>query len=313
MTIPDEQTVLHMPVEMDKKLGGEPLLLQYRFTAARCFECALALQREPDKRAESSVENPLVNVANPGAARVEIEEIEEELRDAGALGKRHSRQLLRLASLYREVRMLEKAAEVLKSAARVAGEADAVILNLQALNYDEIGDFNRMETCYKEAVRVSPWSTPFFNWALHCYRQKRYDAALEKLDEAIVREPSDGAYFALKARILLAMGKKEAATQAAEHGLSLFPPVQEQSDWQLAWFESAAFYLEPGSRLESRQGPPLLQKGAHRRPPTAPPRNPTTPDKPTPGPPCHFCSTIPNSRANSAQSWSCAPTATTLS
>ena len=251
VTLPDEQTVLYMPVEMDKKLGGEPLLLQYRFTAARCFECALALQREPDKRAESSVENPLVNVANPGAVRVEIEEIEEELRDAGALGKPHSKQLLRLASLYREVRMLEKAAEVLKSAARVAGEADAAILNLQGLNYDEVGDFNRMETCYKEAVRVSTWGAPFFNWAIHCLRQKRFDAALEKVDEAIVRDPSNGAYCALKARILLAMESKEAATQSAEHAMSLFPPVQEQSEFQLAWFESAALFLKREADLKA--------------------------------------------------------------
>ena len=251
VTLPDEQTVLHMQVAMDTKHGGEPLLLQYRFTAARCFECAVALQREPDKRAESSVENPLVNVANPGAVRVEIEEIEEALRDAGALGKPHSKQLLRLASLYREIRMLEKAAEVLKSAGRVAGEPDEYILNLQGLNYDAIGDFNRMETCYKAAVSVSTWSGPFFNWALHCHRQKRFDAALEKVDEAIVREPSDGAYFVLKARILLAMEEKEAATESAEHGLSLFPPLKEQSEFQLAWFESAAIFLKREADLKA--------------------------------------------------------------
>ena len=211
------------------------------------------MHREPDKRAESSVENPLVNVANPGAARVEIEEIEEEMRDAGALGKRHTRQLLRLASLYREIRMLEKAAEVLKSAARVAGQPDETILNLQGINYEQIGDFNRMETCYKEAVRVSPWSAPFFNWALHCYRQKRLDAALEKVDEAIVREPSDGAYFALKARILSALGEKEAATHSAEHALSLFPPIGELSDWQLGWFEAAAASLHRETDLKAIQ------------------------------------------------------------
>jgi tetratricopeptide (TPR) repeat protein len=229
-------------------LGGIPTGFPARQSA---FHDATPAQTRYRTRAESTVENPLVNVANPGAARVEIEEIEEELRDAGALGKRHSRQLLRLASLYREVRMLEKAAEVLKSAARVAGEADEVILNLQGLNYEEIGDYNRMETCYKEAVRVSKWSAPFFNWALHCHRQKRFDTALEKLDEAIVRDPSNGAYAALKARILLAVGNKDAATQSAEHAMSLFPPIKEQSDWQLAWFETAAFFLKREADLKA--------------------------------------------------------------
>ena len=101
------------------------------------------------------------------------------------------------------------------------------------------------------AVTAPTWSAPFFNWALHCYRQKRFDAALEKVDEAIVREPSDGAYFALKARILLAMEKREAAVQSAEHAMAQFPPLKEQSDWQLSWFESAASFLKREADLKA--------------------------------------------------------------
>jgi len=80
---------------------------------------------------------------------------------------------------------------------------------------------------------------------------KTFRCRAGKLDEAIVRDPSNGAYIALKARILFAMGKKDAANESAEHAMSLFPPIQEQSDWQLAWFESAAFFLKREKDLKA--------------------------------------------------------------
>src|SRR5688572_3162382 len=56
------------------------------------------------------------NVSNPGAVRVKIEQIEEDLRDAGGIAPRHRDQLMRLAELYRELRLTEKAVDILKGA-----------------------------------------------------------------------------------------------------------------------------------------------------------------------------------------------------
>jgi tetratricopeptide (TPR) repeat protein len=195
-------------------------------------------------RQEIAQENPLINVSNPGAARVEIEEIEEDLRDAGGLGARHRKQLMRLAELYHELRMVEKACEVLKSASRAVGRPDAYILNLLGTYYDEMGDLNRMEAHYAEAARVSGnWAGPLFNWALHLWRRRNFALALEKVDEGILRETDSGPYYILRAKILEGLGQSPAAKEAAQQGIGHFPPPTDQSPWELGWFETGAAIL----------------------------------------------------------------------
>ena len=83
VTLPEEHVVLNLPVEFDPSEGGEPLNFEFRFSSGRSFDCAVALRKRADERAKIEAENPLINVSNPGAARVEIEVIEEDLRDAG--------------------------------------------------------------------------------------------------------------------------------------------------------------------------------------------------------------------------------------
>ena len=244
VTLPEEHVVLNLPVEFDPSEGGEPLNLEFRFSAGRSFECAVALRKRPDERTEVEAENPLINVSNPGAVRVEIEEIEEDLRDAGGLSARHREKLMRLAELYRELRMIEKAVEVLKSASRAVGRPDAEILNRLGMFYDELGDLNRMEAHYAEAARVSGnWAGPLFNWALHHKRRRNFTVALEKVDEGLLRQPDAGPYYILRARILEGLGQGVAAKEAAEEGFGHFPPVALQTSWQLAWFEEGAEIL----------------------------------------------------------------------
>jgi molecular chaperone DnaK len=244
VSMPDEQVLLHLPIELDRKHAGTPLTFEYRFAANHNLECRVALQNAPHDYFEADSENPLVNVADPGAARQEIEEIEEELRDAGGLGAPHRGMLIRLSQLYRELRMLEKAAEVLKSASRIVGQADAEILNLQGINYEQMGDYNRMEACYMASSKCSSGGSSLFNWALHCYRLKRYEDALQKADEAIVREPESGPYLVLRARILQALKKPESAAECAQEALALFDELPALSEWAIGWYESCATILK---------------------------------------------------------------------
>jgi len=244
VTLPEEHIVLNLPVEFDPKEGGEALNFEFRFSSGRSFDCAVALRKRPDDRREIKAENPLINVSNPGATRVEIEQIEEELRDAGGLSARDRDKLMRLAELYRELRMLEKACEVLKGASRAVGRPDAEILNRLAMYYDESGDYNRMESHYAEAARVSGnWAGPLFNWALHLKRHRNFAAALEKVDEGILRQPDAAPYYMLRARILECMGQQAAAKEAAQEGFHHFPPAALQSPWELGWFEDGAQLL----------------------------------------------------------------------
>lgn len=240
VTLPDEQVVLNLPVIFSSSAAGEPINFEFRFSSGRTFECAVALRKSPDERHEVKSENPLINVSNPGEARVEIERIEEELRDTGGPSAQHRIKLMRLAELYREVRMVEKACEVLKAAARAIGRPDAGILIRQGMYYDEIGDFNRMESHYAEAVRVSPdWAGPLFSWALHYRRQRNFPKALEKIDEGILCQPDSGPCYALRARILGGLGQTSAAKEAAEEAITHFPPISDQGPWELAWYEDA--------------------------------------------------------------------------
>jgi molecular chaperone DnaK len=255
VTLPDEHVVLNLPVRFDGREAGEPINFEYRFRSGRTFECAVALRKSPDDRHEILSENPLINVSNPGEARVEIERIEEELRDAGGPKARDRETLVRLAELYRELRMVEKACEVLKTASRAVGRPDAWILNRQGMYYDEIGDYNRMESHYAEAARVSGnWAGPLFNWALHCKRHRNFTKALEKIDEGILREPDSGPYYALRARILEGLGQPAAAKEAAEEAMTHFAPVDEQTPWDLGWYEDAARLLGREKDVKAARG-----------------------------------------------------------
>jgi len=159
---------------------------------------------------------------------------------------------MRLAELYRELRMLEKAVEVLKSASRAVGRPDAEILNRLGMFYDELGDLNRMEAHYAEGARVSGnWGGPLFNWSLHHKRRRNFSVALEKVDEGIVREPESAPYYILRARILEGLGQTAAGKEAAQEGFRRFPPVEAQSPWHLGWYEDAAEFLGRAEDVKS--------------------------------------------------------------
>jgi tetratricopeptide (TPR) repeat protein len=244
VTLPEEHVVLNLPIEVSPNEAGESLNFEFRFSSGRSFDCAVALRKSPDIRVEIKEENPLINVSNPGAARIEIEEIEEDLRDAGGLGVRHRDKLMRLAELYHDMRMVEKAVEVLKSASRAVGQPDGYILNRLGMYYDELGDLNRMELHYAESARWSGnWGGPLFNWALHHKRRKNFPVALEKVDEGILRQPDSAPYYILRARILEGLGQTAAAKEAALDGFRHFGPVELLSQWELGWFEDAAEFL----------------------------------------------------------------------
>lgn len=253
VSMPDEQVVLHCPVELDRRFAGEAIDFRFRLTAARRLEAKVGLKKTPDESYDIEVENPLVSVASPGSDRMEIEQIEEELREAGGVGPRHRSQLLRLASLYRKLRMYEKAVEILKSATVALKQADFDILNLQGIIFEELGDFNRMEACYREAAKLTRSGTPWFNWALHCHRQKRYSDALEKVDEGCIREPNSSPYHSLRARILKSLGQADAANEAANQAITEARPLAEQSAWELGWYEDTLLLLADTKRLADLQ------------------------------------------------------------
>jgi len=254
VTLPDEHVVLSMPIEFPRSEGGEALNFEFRFSSGRSFDCKVALRKQPDQTHEVTLENPLINVANPGEARVKIEEIEQSLREAGGLSSKSRDTLCELANLYHELRMLDKACEVLKNAARAVGRPDAEILNRLGMFYDEAGDYNRMEVHYAEAAEYSgDWAGPLFNWALHHRRMRNFDKALEIVDKGILRSPGSGPYYILRARIILGAGDEANAREAVKEGLLHFPDVKSQTDWELGWYQDGATLIGENEKAKQAQ------------------------------------------------------------
>ena len=240
IAMPDEQEVLSATGEFPECRGGESLSFEFRLTAARVLECRFALADGRSQAIEATCENPLVNVVNPSVIRIEIEEIEDELRDATRSTPGLREKLIRLASLYSQIRMREKAASTYKMALQIIGRPDHYILNLQALNYEHIGDFNRMEASFAASMEASDDGAAAFNWALHCRKRRRFEDGLAKTDEALFREPDSGPFHILRAEFLKALGQGDAATEAAEYGVSLFDEISELDSWELHWLGVAA-------------------------------------------------------------------------
>ncbi|MGQ9801652.1 MAG: Hsp70 family protein [Candidatus Saccharicenans sp.] len=59
---------------------GSEIIMEYRITAGKQFICRAFLKEKPDMMFELNIENPLVNVVNPGKTQLAIMEKEEELR-----------------------------------------------------------------------------------------------------------------------------------------------------------------------------------------------------------------------------------------
>ena len=241
VTWPGKQVILEMFPEFDDDHAGEPIVIDYRFSAAREFSCRVCLKHDPEVRFESTVENPLTNMVSPSAKRMEIEEIEEYLRknNGGSVNDRD--RFIRLAELYADIKFLEKAVVILRSLQAKLVAPDPWVLNRIAMYYDEMGDYNRMEKHYRQAALVSRgWAGPLFNLALHFRRKKRMEAALDTIDEAIAKQYEVAPHHVLRGRCLADLSRKEDAADAMANAESLFGDLEDMSDWELSWYQEWA-------------------------------------------------------------------------
>jgi tetratricopeptide (TPR) repeat protein len=234
--------------------AGDEIVIQYRITAGKQFECRAFLgEAEADEESEGfvrTIENPLVNVNNPGSIRLKIEETEEKLRVQKEVDNKKLEDYVNLATWYAELNQLEKALYYLRTALRKKGEPSAYISNLMGIYYKNLKDYGRAEKAYQEAIRADRnWSTPSFNLALLYKKTDRHDEALTIIDDTLEKTNDRGAYLVLKADILNRMGQKTQAKKVATKALEAFAPVKEQSQWELGWYVSNAFFLEDNKAL----------------------------------------------------------------
>jgi molecular chaperone DnaK (HSP70) len=225
----------------DNAFPRDEMIMEYRITSGKQFQCRAYLTKAPESVFEMSTENPLVNILSPHSIRLKIETAEEELRRKGGGNADDKDTYVQIARWYAEINQQEKALDFLRTALSKIQTPDAEILNLQGIYYDELGDTARSEKAYREADLATPrWGGPLFNLALSFRRRGRHNESLEAVNQAINKIGPQGPYLTLKAMCLASLGIESEKEKTIEDALHSFDPPEILDDWELGWYTSAA-------------------------------------------------------------------------
>jgi molecular chaperone DnaK (HSP70) len=250
---------------------GDAIVLEYRLTRGKQFECRACLAAHPSVLLEVTVENPLVNIANPHTTQLKIEKVEEDLRQRQGGTARDRETYVDLARMYAELNQREKALDYLRAAQSRISRPDPEILNLQGIYFGELGDDDRATTAFLEADKAEPrWGGPIFNLALSYRRRGRHAEALETIERAIRKSEDPGPYLGLKALSLDSLGRTEESRAVAAQAVRAFAPPAAIDDWDLGWLLTAA---QIAGNDEVRKRADEEQKKRHRRAKSTPSRD----------------------------------------
>ncbi len=232
--------------------AGTGITVEYRLTASQEFQYRAYLTDQPDIVFERSIENPLCNVVNPNQSRLQIEALEEDLRQRAGGTAEDRNRFMEVARLYAEIGQPEKALDFLRRALRLIGKPDADIMNQQGLYYGDIKDYVRQEQAFLEADKVAPkWAGPLFNLALAYRTQKRHEEALGAITRAIEKSPFSAPYYVLRGLCLQALGQDEEAFIEFDTAVRIFGTPSTLPDWELGWLLTCAEAIpEPTLRHE---------------------------------------------------------------
>lgn len=238
----DRQIIIHEIWNIPEHVtAGTEIVMEYRITAGKQFQCRAFLKDDPAVVFEHTVENPLVNVVNPGNTRLLIEEKEEELKRKGGGSADDRDDFLQLARWYAELNQKERALDWLRAALNKLGRPDVEALNLQAIYYGDLGDHEREEKLYREADRATTsWDGPMFNLALSYYRRAMYREATDAIDAAIRKGGQKGQSLTLKAMYLEKSDPEKDSKSLYIKAINAFGSPASLSDWELGWYMTAA-------------------------------------------------------------------------
>lgn len=222
---------------------GDKLSLEYRYDENQILYLKMRLaDKENSPEFEANIDNPLTNVVNPNSTKIEIEQIEEDIRTNQISVNQIPNELVNLAKKYSELNYYEKAMDYLKRALKAKKEPNTYILNLMGIYAGEMGDYKKQEKLYKEAAAISKDSVPLFNLSLSQESRNQIPEALESINKALAID-EDAPYFVQLAKLMGKVGNQTEKIGYLEHALTLFDPLEELTDWELHWFILAAKML----------------------------------------------------------------------
>jgi len=218
---------------------GEPITLLYRLGTNGELVFRAFLTNHPGEEFAETVQNPLVNAIHPNSIRLQIEDLEETLREKGGPSAEDVDDLVSLARLYAEMRHYERAVDYLRNALRLLGKPEPNLLNLQGIYYGEMRDTEHEARCYLEADQAAPgWGGPMFNLALMQLKTGRLKEALISADAALAKEPYKGPNHTLKGDCLRALGRKDEAMEVYRRAVEYYAAPEGLDDWALGWYKS---------------------------------------------------------------------------
>jgi tetratricopeptide (TPR) repeat protein len=218
---------------------GDSLLLKFRYDENQVLDFEMCIDNKPDMKPFSGkIENPITNVVNPNNKRVEIDEMEEDLRTGNYAKDKQLEIMTDLAGKYAELGQNEKAVAYYKKVLIASGRGNPYILNAMGTCYGKIGDFTKEEKVYREAANLTNWNGPLFNLALSQHGRGLDGEALKTINLALKKEQS-APDIVLKAKIESKLGSVDASRENVKKALSEFKPIENQSKWELGWYQSA--------------------------------------------------------------------------
>jgi len=238
--------------------AGEPLQLSVSMDLNQCLHLELRLAAQHTVESfRCVIENPLTNVVNPELKRVQIEEIEENLRTRKYPQEKWASAFYDLARLYQELGQVDKAVACMKRALKFCpprADEQAEMLNYLGILHGERKDWKRQELAYREAIKTYPhWSGPLFNLALSQFRRGLLDDAERTVWEALSVENERPPSWVLLGLIRERNNEGEEATKFFRHALELFGAVEGLSDWELYWLQTAAERLGDTNLLNATE------------------------------------------------------------
>ncbi len=225
---------------------GETLRVEYRLDESQLLELRVSLASDPARTPlAAAIESPLSHVVNPQSARVKADQIQEQLNSGAVALAAVPSKLVQLSELHAELGMKERAVADLRRAIAAKAKPDAGLLNKLASAYGQLGDVDREERYYREAIAISDWSGSHFNLALALRRRKKLEEAAKAADDAL-RLEREAPYLVLRGLIAAAEGETPRRDQLLDEAFELFGDALESlNDFELGWFVTAAQVKDP--------------------------------------------------------------------